>query len=800
METRITGKEYPLKQIFSKEFDYYIPPYQRPYAWSTEEAGTLFNDLYDFFSEEKNDNFFLGSIVLMKKEENKAEVDVIDGQQRLTTLTILLAVIAKCLSDSDAQKSCLDYLREPGNKLEKLEAKPRLHLRERDQDFFNKYIQNIKLDDLVKLDIKSLKDESQQHIKENCELFINKIETVFHNDEDKITEFCIFLMTRCYIVSVCAPNEQSAFRVFSVMNSRGMDLLPIDIIKSNIIGQIPDKEQQLYTDKWEELEVQTTRAGFNDLFAHIRMIFAKSKAKQNLLDEFTEAVLKKTTPKELIDKYLEPYAEAYSILNKKNYESTKHAEEVNRYLFWLNKVENSDWMPSAIKFMAEHKNDSEYVLWFVKKLERLSSYLYITAKDVNFRIERYKSILEEMEINPDHCIDDLLVSIELTNKEKQEFVNALNGDIYLLTGKRRNFVILRLNAFVSDGANKFDYEPNILTIEHVLPQTVEKGSQWDELWTDLDTRHQWLNKIANLVPLTRKKNSAAQNYDFDKKKNTYFKGKDGTTSYPLTTQVLCENEWTPEVVKKRQDALIKRFVDCWELVFFKSVDQNHTQTDAESTIFYITDKRGANAKGYSTATGFIVTADSKLSDNIVDNFNANYPNAYKLRQKLLEDKIVIDCVFQDDYEFDSISLAASIILGRNASGPKEWTNKDGLRFEETIDKLNINGGKFNINDESTYGYLTTGSLAYELFRHIFELGNITLEEIEKLKTKEYTKQLFNQTDYPVLADHRDDNMGNSTHIRYRKNPLNFKGENIYITTQWFIGNRDDVIDWFKNHL
>lgn len=635
MENRITGKEYLLKQVFSKEFDYYIPPYQRPYAWSTEEAGALFNDLYDFYSE-KNDNFFLGSIVLMKKEENNAEVDVIDGQQRLTTLTILLAVIATSLSDAEAKKNCLDYLREPGNKLENLEPKPRLHLRDRDQNFFNNYIQNIRLDELIKLDPQTLENESQKHIRENCALFIDRVDSAFQKDEDKITEFCVFLMTRCYLVSVCAPNEQSAFRVFSVMNSRGMDLLPIDIIKSNIIGQISEKEQQQYTDKWEELEVQTTRAGFNDLFAHTRMIFAKSKAKQNLLDEFKEAVLKKTAPKELIDNYLEPYAEAYTVLTKKNYESTKHAEEVNRYLFWLNKVENSDWMPSAIKFISEHKNDSEYVLWFVKKLERLSSYLYITAKDVNQRIERYKSVLEEMEANPHHYIDDPLVSIELSNKEKQEFVSALNGDIYLLTGKRRNFVILRLNVFVGDGANAFDYEPNILTMEHVFPQTVEKWSQWDKLWPDLNTRNHWLNKIANLVPLTRKKNSSAQNYDFDRKKNTYFKGKGGTTTYPLTTQVLCEIEWTPDVVKKRQDELIERFVECWELRFLEFPSEKSAQTDAENTLFYISDKRGANAKGYLTDSGFIVVADSKLSDNMVDNFNVNYPSAYKLRQKLFE--------------------------------------------------------------------------------------------------------------------------------------------------------------------
>lgn len=295
-----------------------------------------------------------------------------------------------------------------------------------------------------------------------------------------------------------------------MMNSRGLDLMPIDIIKSDIVGKIPEKEQQAYTDKWEELEIQTTRSGFNDVFMHTRMIFAKTKAKQNLLDDFREVVLTKVSPEELVDNILEPYANAYAVLTKRKYESSKNAEQINQYLFWLNKIDNADWMPVAIKFMAEKGKDAEYVLWFVKKLERLSSYLFITAKDVNGRIERYRHLLEEMEENPDHCLDDPLASIELSNEEKKEFVNALNGDIYLLTGKRRNYIILRLNEFVGDGAGKFDFDPNILTIEHVLPQTVDADSEWAKWWPDVDQRNDWVNKIANLVLLTKKKNSETQ--------------------------------------------------------------------------------------------------------------------------------------------------------------------------------------------------------------------------------------------------------------------------------------------------
>lgn len=791
MSSKITGKEYSLSKIFSKEFDYYIPTYQRPYAWSQEETETLFDDLYDFFIEEKNDNYFLGSIVLIK-EDDKPHSDVIDGQQRLTTLTILISVIASRLTGNN-KNNCIKYLTEPGNDLEGLEPLPRLHLRQKDQKFFNKYIQNLELTELINLDSESLQNESQQHIRENCDLLLKKLDNVFHKDEKLVTEFCRFILTRCYLVAVYTPSQQSAFRVFSVMNSRGLNLMPIDIIKSDIIGQIPEKEQQIYTDKWEDLEVQATRSGFNDVFTHTRMIFAKTKAKQNLLDEFREAVLTKVSPKELIDDILEPYSSAYTILNNKNYVSTKNAEQINHYLFWLNKIDNADWMPSAIKFFAEHKNDSEYILWFVKKLERLASYLHITAKDINHRIERYRTVLEEMEENPDHSIYDPLNSIELSNEEKEEFIRVLNGEIYSLTGKRRNYVILRLNEFVGDGASKFDFEPNILTIEHVLPQTISTGSYWEKLWPKEEDRRLWINRIANLVPLTRKKNSEASNYDFDKKKDIYFKGKNGTTTYPLTTQVLNEKEWSPNVVEKRQVELLNIFISCWNL---KSIIPNK---EIEDVGFFIKNKRGANAKGYSTETGFVVKCGSKLSDDIVAGFKDNYPNAYRLRKELIN-TIVVEGVFQEDYEFENASLAASVVLGRNASGPKEWINDAGLKFEETLNIEDTSLGSFNINDENTYGNLKTGALAFELFKRIFELGNITNEEIEKLKTKEYTKQLFSRTDYPILADSREDNRGSSNVIRYRKSPIVYKDKKIYITTQWFSENRKDIISWYRKHL
>ncbi|NCC37112.1 MAG: HNH endonuclease, partial [Chloroflexia bacterium] len=117
--------------------------------------------------------------------------------------------------------------------------------------------------------------------------------------------------------------------------------------------------------------------------------------------------------------------------------------------------------------------------------------------------------------------------------------------------------------FLADGAATYD--PAVLTIEHVLPQTVADGSDWAISWPDEAKRASWLHRLANLVPLTQRRNSQAQNYDFDKKKNAYFGGRQGVSSYILTTQVLSTPVWTPSVVGQRQKDLLEVLSSKWDL-------------------------------------------------------------------------------------------------------------------------------------------------------------------------------------------------------------------------------------------
>ncbi len=567
MSTKIKGAEYPLAKIFSSDFDYEIPSFQRPYAWTEEEAGDLFDDLYDFYvNEAQDEQYFLGSIVLVK-EDDKPHAEVIDGQQRLTTLTILLSAITSRLSGED-RNDFKTYIIEPGRASQGLASKPRVHIRKRDNDFFKKYIQGMDFESLFTLNAEAQDTEAKTNIIKNAKLLMGRIEEKLGTEEE-IIRFGAYLVQRCFLVAVSTPTRQAAFRIFSVMNSRGMSLLATDIIKADIIGAIRESWHEEYNGKWEEMEVEVGRNGFNDLFGHIRMIIAKVKAKKALQDEFYSVVFPDTDGKDIterdatdfIDNILSPFSEAYRVVKNSEYVSTSGADLVNDILRWLNRIDNSDWVPVAMLFYAKHKDDAALMNKFLRRLERLAAFMRATSWDVTHRIERYAKVLSDLE----NMADDGSFgnSIELTQEEIKEFLDRLNSDMYKMVSNKRNYLILRLDSFVSDGSATYDSK--ILTIEHVLPQTVSAGSQWEEWWPDPDKRAEWVHKIGNLLPLAKRTNSQAQNYDFNLKKEKYFRGKAGVAAFALTTQVLLYTEWKPEIVKARQEELIGVYKKNWDL-------------------------------------------------------------------------------------------------------------------------------------------------------------------------------------------------------------------------------------------
>lgn len=556
MSKKISGAEFPLSKIFSSDFAYTIPSYQRPYAWTREEAGELWDDLYDFFVKaDSQDDYFLGSIVLIK-EEGKPPAEVIDGQQRLTTLTILLAALAQ-VSDDKTRRLFQNYLLQPGNSLEELAPKPRLQLRERDAGFFKEYVQDVRLDTLNKKDPSQLNNESQRKIQGNARLFLERLDTEQKKDPKFAEQFGRFLVKRCFLVVVSTPNQQSAFRVFSVLNSRGLDLLPTDIIKSDVIGKVAAEKREDFTGRWEDLEVKTGREGFAEAFAHIRMIYAPEKARRSLLEEFRERVLSETkSVEDLLDQVIEPYVEAYLTAKNSTYVSSQNADHVNTLLGWLNRIGNADWMPCAMLALAKHSSEAQGVLNFMQDLERLAAFMNVCGYNVTQRIARYVPVLTEL--RKVKKLAEPLKALDLSESEKEQFREHLQGNVYHMPSHRRNYLLLRLNTFM--GGTLPSSAP--LTVEHVLPQKM--NADWAKTWTP-ENHQKWVHRLGNLALLGRSRNSQAQNYTFERKKTAYFKGTEKVPDYSLTVSVLSAPEWTPEMVEKRQEELMTVLSKNWRI-------------------------------------------------------------------------------------------------------------------------------------------------------------------------------------------------------------------------------------------
>ena len=183
----------------------------------------------------------------------------------------------------------------------------------------------------------------------------------------------------------------------------------------------------------------------------------------------------------------------------------------------------------------------------------------IFRADINYRLERYGRLLSAIEDEEDLFEDDS--HLQLTSEEQRKIITALNGDIYKVV-KIRLPVLLRLDEALSEGEATYDYP--IITVEHVLPQSPEDESTWLEWWPDEDEQEENVHRLGNLALLSRRKNSQAQNYEFERKKTEYFQRR-GVAPFALTTQVLNETEWTPEVVEERQKQLVNKLKEVWDL-------------------------------------------------------------------------------------------------------------------------------------------------------------------------------------------------------------------------------------------
>ncbi|ORA41828.1 hypothetical protein BST19_27565 [Mycobacterium bouchedurhonense] len=554
----IDAGEVQLGKLFTAEYDFTIPDYQRPYAWGKDETLQLLDDLQGSLDRDTDEPYFLGSVVLVKEKGIPAS-EVIDGQQRLTTLTILFAVLRDLATDPALQADIHKFIEEPAVVWDNRAATPRLRLRARDAKFFRTHIQTTgAIEALIGLSDNQVGTDAQKAIRDNAKALYEVLSTWTAEERKKLF---VMMASRTFLVVVSTPDLNSAYRIFSVMNSRGLPLTPPDIFKSQVIGAIAEGDRATYADLWEDLEQELGRNEFGELFLYLRTIVSKARAVRGLLVEFPEQVLSNYLPSDgagFIDNLLEPYALADQRLINQDFDAGGTWDSVNAWLKRLVQIDNADWRPPALWALKNHGDDPEFLNAFLTRLERLAASLLIRRVYTTPRVLRYLDLLKQLDAG------DGLESLAfgLSDEEKKETRERISGEIYLVTPVRK-YVLLRLDSIIAANPGA-SYAHKIITVEHVLPQNPRPDSQWVKDFTE-EERTYWTHRIGNLLLLNRTKNSEAQNYDFDVKKAKYFTSRKGAAIFALTTQVLGYQEWTPAVIEQRQAELTNKLESEWKL-------------------------------------------------------------------------------------------------------------------------------------------------------------------------------------------------------------------------------------------
>ena len=567
--TTFKAEEQQLLKVFSNDYRFEMPRYQRPYAWGDDQTQVLLEDLQTAIAEEADDGqpYFLGCIVLTELQGKNNAYAVVDGQQRLTTLTILFCVLRE-LAEHEGDKQNLDSrVRESADRFAGTEDRFRLQLRERDQDFFQENVQKPgRLEELVKQET-PFEIDSRERIRQNATYLWEKLKEMPSADRDALAEF---LLQKSYMVVVTASSPDAAHRIFSVLNARGLDLSPTDILKAEVIGAVPVNSELAYVNQWESIEEDLGRQEFRELFGHIYTIYQKRKPIGLLDQAFKENILDKETGTKFIDEVLIPYSDIYRKILDASIENTGRDVEINRCIARLNRLTNtiSFWVAPAMEFVKCHPGDGERLLRLLKDLERLTYGLLFLPVLRDSRRFRYESILKDLSTESVDLFGEKS-ALQLTSEECKDIASKLDEPLaFLKPSHLKRALLLKLDELLADtGAT---YEHKTITVEHVLPQNPSEDSEWLKVFSK-EERDEWTDRLANLVLLSRTKNSRAQNYEFDRKKTEYF-SKNGVAPFALTTRVVNETEWNPRVLERLQRELIDLLSSDWRL----------KQLDAES--------------------------------------------------------------------------------------------------------------------------------------------------------------------------------------------------------------------------
>jgi hypothetical protein len=551
----------PLGHLFADPNFIHVPSYQRSFSWTPDEAGRLLEDVSGALDADgdsgQGGEYFLGPMLFIEPDPPHGRIatwkaartgrvrEVVDGLQRLTTLTILFCV----LRDLDAAAG------EPPN--ERLvaaigaPARARLVLREPEETFFHSHVRRrgaaggdppegaLSLAEARILEV-------HRHLRE----------TLADLDAGGRRALADFLLDKCHIVLVSATGIDRAHRMFMVLNATGRPLARNDILKAALLGAVPAAGLERATAVWDAAQARLG-ADFDTLFSHIRAVYKRTSP--HIISGVREVAEEQGGAEAFVTRLLGPAADAYDAIRSARHAGAPQSEAIGSALRHLGWLRGGDWVPPALLFWLERGSDPAELAWFLAALDRLAYGLRILGMGTKRRVTRLGQVVQALRQG-----DDLRGSGSplMLARDEQGTIRHNLRDLHARSAPLAKLVLLRLNEEMAGGPQRLPVDD--LTVEHLLPRKPAANSRWRQWLADPAERGQCTESLGNLVLMTRAQNDKAGNQEFARKQQVLFAG-GGVHDLPINAYVRRQTEWRAAQIREREAELLDCLYRMWDI-------------------------------------------------------------------------------------------------------------------------------------------------------------------------------------------------------------------------------------------
>ena len=541
------------------------PSYQRAYAWTPKEAGQLLDDISLALDEAEAGaagDYFLGTMLFIDRDGAVAAapsrlswrarpsrtLEVIDGFQRLTTLTILMCALRDIDSGTDrpANARLLPAIQvAPG-----VNARPRLALRDTEDKFFIDHVRAPGAT-LVQANTEGL-SAPEERIVEVRDHILSVLGGLDAAERRRLADF---LLDRCCVVLVATTGLDRAHRMFTVLNTTGKSLARKDILKAFLLGGAPPAVAERCLAVWNEAE---TRLGeeFENLFSHIRAMFGRpgSQIIAGILE-----IAESRGALAFIEDVLQPASRIVDDIHNARHSGSAHSGAISQYLRYLGWHSFADWKPAVLAWWMKHGEDAEALERFLAKLDRLAFGIRILGIGGSKRAGRFGEVIDAIQTGRDVMGSDS--PLRLTRAELRTIEHNLR-DMHGRHASTAKQLLLRLTDAKAGKPQSLSL-PSKMTVEHVLPKKLSAGSPWRDWYPNPEERERCTDSLGNLVLVTKEQNDKAGNHDFARKLQVYFDTR-GAPAVALNENLRGQTEWKAREIMAREAELFQLIEELWQ--------------------------------------------------------------------------------------------------------------------------------------------------------------------------------------------------------------------------------------------